>query len=468
MPLHLKFTLHFTILLCILYAGTVFAQNHADFPPWFGLEEETAQKTAPNALPNADNVQLDHIPALEQNRNTKEKALSVLEKMYADRVIDEPKQFGYDLFHSDNGGVETDLGAVPPMGAVQDDFILNSGDELTITFTGQRNDQSPFTIDTRGMLIIPDLAPISAMGRSIASVRAEINAQASAMPNTKAYVSLSKIRQIGVLIVGHVEKPGRKTLNAFHSVLDALNIAGGIRKDGSLRAIKLVRDGRSKHIDLYALLIHGAPHIDTTLQDGDRLIIPPIGPTVAISGSVKRPGIYEIRKVLRGINAHTQTNSELLSLNAMLDLAGGVLTPGKNRYMKLAYTHNGQENVEEVQDSFQAKFGDGAILSVLTGEAKRQGTVELIGHTRRPGLYDLSQHKTLSSLLRYDDILGEDIYPLIGVIERWNKNQLTKQYLSFPVRSVLKHKFDLKLSNSDVVHLLSNQFISDIYDKKNK
>lgn len=440
------------------------AQSHGQYPPWYQSDNKPdtkEQKT--NALPDIDDRDFDYAVKAVNNEPNIDKP-SALEKMYAERLIDEPRQFGYDLFHQEKDKTSA-LNA--PMGAVQDDFVLSTGDELLITFTGQRTDQSTYKIDTSGMIIIKDIAPIPAMGRTIKQLRESLNAQLSSMPNTQSYVSLSAVRQIGVLVVGHVKKPGRKTMNAFHSVLDALDYAGGIKKDGSLRRVKLVRGGRSTIIDLYALLLHGAPHIDMDLKDGDRLIVPPIGPTVAISGAVKRPGIYEIRRITKGINQHMHQNSEKLNLNAMLDLAGGVLTPGQNRFVLLSPAYEGQESVTEIQDSFQKVFGNGTILSVLSGTAKRRGTVELVGHTSRPGLYDLSRHKTLASLLKNQDILGQDIYPLIGVIERWDSDQLATTYLSFPIRSVLQKEFDLSLSDNDVIKLISNTEISDIYDNKN-
>lgn len=98
--------------------------------------------------------------------------------------------------------------------------------------------------------------------------------------------------------------------------------AGGIEKTGSLRQIKLVRDGRSTQIDLYALLLYGSTHIDIQLRDGDRIIIPSIGPTLAISGEVKRPGIYEILPTVRGMHhqpenaANASPSMKCLSLAA--------------------------------------------------------------------------------------------------------------------------------------------------------
>lgn len=353
------------------------------------------------------------------------------------------------------------------MGAVQDDYVLGQGDTLRITFTGQRSDQKDYTIDSLGMLNIKDFPPLNVLGRTLQQLREDMTLQTASMPNIQAYISLANLRQISVLVVGNVKKPGRKTLSAFHTTLDALTLSGGIKKDGSLRAIKLVRDGRSTIIDLYALLIHGAANLDITLRDGDRLIIPPIGPTVAIAGAVKRPGIYEIKRAHRGINQMNTNNSEKLSLNEMLDLAGGILSSGNNRLLKLALDTDGAENINEVSDPFKKIFEENSILSVIAGTEKRSGTIELVGNTRRPGLHDLSANKTLSALLQNDMVLGDDIYPLMGVIERWDKDQLTTKYIKYPVRLVLKKEFDLKLQNNDVIWLLSNQDISDTYKENN-
>ena len=393
---------------------------------------------------------------------TKTFAPSALEELYTRRVSTPLEQFGYDLF--DQQATQTPEITTAPMGAVQDDFILGSGDQLLITFTGQRNDQKLYKIDTRGMLVMKDLPPIPAMGRSIKQVRAALSAQITSMPNTQAYVSLSSVRQIGVLVVGHVKKPGRKTLNVFHTVLDALNLAGGIQKEGSLRAIKLIRNGRGTSIDLYNLLLNGTIPSDIRLRDGDRIIIPPIGPTLAIAGDVKRPGIYEIKKARQARLNLNAANSEKLSLNAMLNLSGGVLAPNQNRFLKLSISSKSIEHVQEIKDPITPSFNENTILSVISAREKRSGTIELAGHTRKSGIHDLSSNQTLRELLQNDAALGDDIYPLIGVIQRKDKEQLSTQYISYPLRSVLKNEFDLKLQGDDIIILLSNSYISNTYN----
>ncbi|MGH1455911.1 MAG: SLBB domain-containing protein [Alphaproteobacteria bacterium] len=438
------------MLLCLSFP--VFAQESTSTQPYTPWMDKAQTATTNNSVTK------------KTKKAESEKQQSALEKLYAERIIDAPEQFGYDLFHD---AAQNTPQSTAPMGAVQDDYILGAGDELTISFSGQRTDRNTYTIDARGLIFIEDLPPISASGQSIGNFSHLLNAQLQNMHNTKAYISLSATKQISVLVVGNVKSPGRKTINMFNTTLDALNLSGGIKKDGSLRRIKLVRNGHSTHIDLYALLMHGAPHIDMQLKDGDRLIIPPIGPTVAISGAVKRPGIYEIKQTRYGINAHNKNNSEMLTLNEMLDLAGGTLSATQNRFIKLEEQNNGNESVRNITDMMTPSFSNGTILSVTHGDTKKAGQIELIGQTTRPGLYDLDNNKTLASLLTDETILGHDIYPLMGVIERWDKKQLGTRYISFPLRLVLNNNFDISLKDDDTIYLLSNNDISISYNEKN-
>ena len=392
-----------------------------------------------------------------------------VEAMYASRIAQPLKQFGYDLFgvpSNDTKAALSNRENTSPSAAVQDSFILGAGDEIEVIFTGQRQSNERYKVNSNGLIIIPDLPPIPATGRTIGQVRISIESAAESLYNTQSYVSLSSVRQIDTLVIGNVKRPGRKTLTVFHTVLDALMESGGIDKTGSLRQIKLVRDGRNIIIDLYALLMHGQSNVDLRLRDGDRIIVPAIGPTVAIGGEVKRPGIYEILPRRRGMHHQNAQNSEKLTLNEMLELAGGLMAPGQNRKLKLGLTDNGEERVEEITDAFKPIFGDASILMVSKGSARREGMIEIMGHTRRPGMYSAKDHSTLQSLLSSENFLGEDIYPLIGVIERYDNEQLTNTLLDFPLRLVIKGQFDRKLKDGDTIHLFSNAQIKALTEER--
>lgn len=387
---------------------------------------------------------------------------SALEGMYSARAQENLEQFGYDLFAS-SAITEPRNTQHPPMGAVQDDFILGTGDELQITFTGQRTDQKNYKINTEGLLIVKDLQPLPAAGRTIGEIREEIDAALASLHNTRAYIALTSVRQVGILVVGHVQKPGRQNLTVFHTALDALNAAGGVKKTGTLRKIRLVREGRTQIIDLYDLMLRGASLADTRLRDGDRIIVQPIGPTVAVAGDVKRPGIFELRE---GAYAAPK-DSESLSLEDMLALAGGILAPGQNRFIRLDLDKSGRENASEIEDEKKKLFSDGAVLSVQKTQENRSGMVELAGHTRRPGLHDLNRNRTLSALLDTPDVLGPDIYPLIGIVVRWDPETLSTRHLDFSVRAVSERKADFDLHEKDTVLLLGKTEIQKLFQEDN-
>ncbi len=434
-----------------LFAGSdgVHAQQLAAYgAPWMDDGVEGAE---PSAKQQDDDLQPRHLSLRDveklvgsEKRDTQKTpyhpkdSSSRIEDMYSERADEDLEQFGYDLF-SHNEKMETGI----PAGIVQDDYILSSGDTLDITVRGQENQHKTYTINTRGELVTSEFTTIGASGKTLGDVRKTLQEEAANLHNVEINVSLSGARQIDVLVIGDVLKPGRKTLTPFHTVLDALQNAEGIRKTGSLRRIRLVRNGKSSFIDLYNILMNGASNADQRLQDGDRIIVPPVGPTVAISGAVKRPGIYEIR------------NGQNLTTLEMLGMAGGVLSPGSNRFMRLTLTSDGRETVEDISEPSKRIFGDGGMLTVAQAQEKRSEDVELSGHTRDPGPHALQKAKTLSELIKSDSVFGDSLYPLIGVIERHDKNSLTRKLIEFSPHQVLQKKSDLSLTEGDVVHLFS-------------
>lgn len=440
--------------LMILVPSPLAAQSDSGkfYAPWMENHPVDAQiAPAPTSPPQTDITparlslndvarffEQDEAPDLLQPRHG-----STIEALYAERIVDELDQFGYTLFDP-----RAELSTSLPSGKVTEDYRLSSGDRLTITVRGQENLRQQITIDTQGMLIADPFMPVMAAGKTLKEVRDELSAQAEQSYNTDLYLSLDGVRQIGVLVVGDVQKPGLKTLTPFHTVLDALNLAGGINKTGSLRMIKLVRDGGTRFIDLYSVMIQGSGGADLLLADGDRLIIPPLGPTVAVSGAVKRPAIYEIKR------------GQKLSLHEMLGMAGGVLIPADNRFMRLAALSSGDEMVAPVSEANKRQFGDGDILQVARSESRRAQDITLEGETRRPGNHPLARTKTLADLIDDARVLGNDIYPLIGVIERRDPATLARRYVEFSPRAIVQKTHDQPLEEGDIVHLFSTKDIA--------
>lgn len=372
------------LLSCLLLPLSTQAQESYGYDPFSPAQKETTPPFTMGSAHIRDSLP-DITPqaiAMRAPSQIDAPPPSRIEAYYAGRIVDELEQFGYDLFSSAEKGDDT-----LPIGAVQDDFILSIGDKVTVILRGQTNSQKTYQITSDGLLTLDNLPPVPAAGRSMAQVQAALKSQLAVLPNIDLYMSLDKVRQIGVLVIGHVKHPGRQTLTVFHSLLDALNHAGGITRDGSLRAIKVIRNGRAELIDLYSLLIHASDLADISLKDGDRIIVPPLGPTMAITGSVKRPGIYELRKTLNGMNHDASNNSETLNLQEVLSLSGGLLAPGQNRFMHLSLTQNGHEDVIDVTQPFKPQFRNGSILMVSPTEETRQGQIEISGHSRKNGLH---------------------------------------------------------------------------------
>ena len=314
---------------------------------------------------------------------------SKIEQLYSKRANTKLKQFGYELFGVPNDNLRSVLeiagkksSSLTP-GLDEDHFVLSSGDTLAVLFTEKHSNRSKYEINAQGLLIIPGLPPIPASGRTLGQVRISIEAAAKNLQNAKPDVSLAHVRQIGVLVLGHTQKPGRHTLTVFHTVLDALMQAGGIKKTGSLRQIKLVRGGRSIPIDLYALLLNGSNNIDMQLRDGDRIIVPSIGPTVAIAGEVKRPGIYETLPQKPEFQNQTEKLSEKLTLKEMLSLAGGANSKDKYRFIKLKAPAASQEIAKDLSSSLNPNFEKESILIVAKDRDKRARSNRLVFSSQR-------------------------------------------------------------------------------------
>lgn len=371
-----------------------------------------------------------------------------IEIMYGGRAQQTLELFGYDLF-AGKAKPSTKL----PAGMVQDNYALSAGDKIEIVFRGQENTRKVYTIDTQGKLVTDKLSPVSAAGRTLGDIRKALEDDATRLHNMQIYVALAEARQIDVLVIGDVGEPGRKTMSAFHSVLDALHQSGGIKRTGSLRRVKLVRAGQGQFIDLYSVLMQGGAGADTRLQDGDRIIVPPIGATVAVSGAVKRPAIYEIKQ------------GQSLNTMEMLGLAGGVIAPGSNRFVKLALTEDGRETVDDITDLTKRGFGDGSILNVAQAQERRSRNVTLSGETRDPGEYDIAKAQNLSDLIPDATIFGNALYPILGVIERRDPQTLTTKLVEFSPRQVVNKLFDAPLSENDSVHLFSMDQIRNLGEK---
>jgi protein involved in polysaccharide export with SLBB domain len=353
------------------------------------------------------------------------------------------KQVGYDVLRS-----PSDSSNGPPLvGGISDTYILGLGDQVTVTLRGQANITNTVVIDRNGQVILPNLPPLNAAGRSFGDFRDDLQSQvATSMIETKAFVTLGAVRQLSVLVSGEVEQPGVVSVNGLSTVVDALIAAHGIRNTGTLRAVQVIRDGKRQTLDLYPLLLGLGQPGDLSLREGDRIVVPAIGPTIALFSGVSRPGIYELTE-----NA--------ISLPSALQMAGGTLISKGTKLIKISQGSDGRVTLNEYTPTSKGTLRRGDLLGALPVLGGTQGTIYLSGHVYDEGWRALSTLPSLRTLLSTHGTLREEPYLPFVVVKRPNPNTLMPEFIAVDGARLLKNGEDFAFQDQDRVTILS---LSDI------
>ncbi|PZU46009.1 MAG: polysaccharide biosynthesis/export protein [Sphingomonas sp.] len=367
---------------------------------------------------------------------------SEVERDYRRRLGDRNlRQFGYDFFQS----------APPPTGvrsgAIGDDYVLGIGDQIQVSFRGATNRTQTVRVDRDGQIVVGDLRPIPAAGRSLGSIRNDLAAETKrTLLATDVYVSVGEVRSVSVFVGGEVERPGQFNLTSLSDVGTALAKAGGIRRSGSLRHVRIVRaGGGTVTVDLYGLLGIGTPP-QVRLQDGDRVIVPVIGPTIAVTGAVARPGIYE----LRGAS----------SVGAVVGFAGGAI---RQRGAQVVISRIGPDGTE----SFIRAPGTGATImagdsvQVLAGSAGGAvGRVQLQGHVDNFGARPLVAAGTVAELVGSPSDLRSDTYQLAAVLVRRDPSSGARLFEVVNLARELRDRNSTPLQSEDSLFVFSRADIT--------
>lgn len=363
---------------------------------------------------------------------------SRLEQILSTRAGIQLQQFGYDQL-----GIGRAV-TVPETGAVADDYIMGPGDEIVVSLRGQENSDVRLTVDRDGRVLVPRLAPISAMGRTFGQFRQDLDAAIRrAYVATTSSVSIGRVRQVSVLVAGEVNVPGPRTATGLSSVVDALLLSGGVKKTGSLRNVRLVRGANQYTVDLYSVLAGNGATGGMRLADGDRIVVPPLGPTVAVAGLVRRPGIYEIPIRAGGMTAR-----------ALLALAGGQEIRGRYRLSVQRIEPDGRVALVPLQND-NSVVRDSEILRVELGADLPATQATLSGGTGLAGQYAITTGTKLSEVIRAPGALGPSPYSLFGIIVRKDPRTLLRTLIPFTPVAVMNGAEDEVLQSDDVVRPLS-------------
>ena len=359
--------------------------------------------------------------------------------------------FGLDMFEINDGEIsfQSNLNIPTPK-----NYILGAGDELIIDIYGASEITYQEEISPDGQIIIRGIGPVKVAGSSVEVAWSKIFEKLTNIysglrgryPNTFAQVTVGNIRTIKVNVIGHAERPGTYTLNSFSSVFNALYLAGGPTETGSLRSIRLIRDGEAMAVfDVYDYLFKPSSEENIILQDGDQIVIAPFVNRVSLTGAVKNPAKYEL---IQG-----ETFETLLNFSGGFDgnaYKKTVTVERKNGIMKSIVTINENQFTEEILQN-----GD----SINIGEIidRFDNRVSVSGAIQRPGNYELTQGMMLSGLIKKAEGLREDAFRGRGNIFR-QKKDLTLKNIAFNVNEVVAGSQDLLLQKEDRV------LISSIFD----
>ena len=268
------------------------------------------------------------------------------------------------------------------------DYVVGPGDSLEIDMWGGVSQRLFRVVDRQGRVSLPESGPLLVSGRSLADVQQNVQqVLRSQFRDVSADVSVSRLRTVRVYVVGEVSQPGAYDISSLSTPLNALFAAGGITPRGSLRTLKHLRGNQLvEEVDAYDLLLHGMRSDLRRLENGDTLLVPPLGPQVTVDGMVRRPAIYE----LQGEK----------SLADILELAGGILPTATLRHIEvqrveahekrtmlaLDLTPSGDsDGVKKQLDSFAIRDGDQVHIFPIA--PYNEDAIYIQGHVLRPGRY---------------------------------------------------------------------------------
>jgi len=314
------------------------------------------------------------------------------------------ERFGLEVFRRNPGsiGIPMDLPAGP-------EYVLGPGDGLTIDLWGGVSQRLFRTVDREGRLSLPEAGPLLVSGKTLGDVQEVVQRiLRTQYRDVSADVSLGRLRTVRVYVVGEVVSPGAYDISSLSTPLNALFAAGGITPRGSLRHLRHSRGTQLvEDVDAYDLLLHGIRGDLKNLENGDTLLVPPVGPQVSVDGMVRRPAVYELR-------------SET-TLAEVLDLAGGILPAAALRHIEVQRLEAHEKrtmlsiNLDATSDPQAvhhqlASFGvrEGDEVHIFPIAPYNTAAVYLQGHVLRPGRYAYNPDMRLTDLLAtYQDLLPE-------------------------------------------------------------
>lgn len=358
--------------------------------------------------------------------------------------------FGHNIFTNENLTFEPNINVATPV-----NYRLGPGDEVIIDVWGASETTIRQTISPEGSILINNLGPVYLSGKTVKEANDYLKQEFSRIyssvtgnvPSTQVKLTLGEIRSIQVNVMGEVAVPGTYTLSSFASVFHALYRAGGVNKIGSLRSIKVVRNGSViTDLDVYGLLMNGKMKDSVLLQDGDVILVDPYHSLVQILGKVKRPMFYEMKS--------TETIATLLKY-------AGKFTGDAYKKAIRVVRKSGREfqiyNVDEMDYSvFRVKDGD--VVTVDSILQRFENRVEIRGAVYREGSYQLNGTvNTVKQLIKKAEGVRGDAFLNRAIIDR-ELEDLSHEIIQVDLKGLLNGTIaDIPLQKNDILYIPSIQ-----------
>ena len=347
--------------------------------------------------------------------------------------------FGRNIFSQANPNFQPNSNLPIP-----DNYVLGTGDQVVVDIYGASQRTLIHTISPEGTITVDGYGPIYLSGLSVAAAQSKLRSTiGSRYQSSNLKVTVGNTRTIQVNIMGEVRTPGTYHLSAFANVFYALYRAGGTSSLGTLRNIKVYRNGKIVTVvDLYDYILNGRLAGNIRLQDNDVIMVEPYQALVGITGNVKRPMFYEMR-----------SNESVATL---LKYAGGFTGDAHKKSVRLIRQQGERYSVHNVNefDMSTFKVEDGDAVSVDGMIDRFENMVEIKGAVFRPGQFNLNgEISSVRSLVEAAEGLTEDAFPQHALIHRLKADR-TLELIPADVQGIMNGTVaDIPLKNEDVLFI---------------
>ena len=349
------------------------------------------------------------------------------------------KIFGHDIFNNRRLTFEPSMNIATPQ-----NYVLGPGDQVVVNIYGASQRTHQLTVSPDGFITVQGFGPISVSGLSVAAAQSKIRSSlGSRYASSEIKMTLGQTRSIMVNVMGEVKAPGTYTLSGYATVFHALYSAGGISDLGTLRNIKVYRQGKLITIvDIYEYILNGRLAGNIRLQDNDVIQVGPYDCLVGITGNVKRTMFYEMRK-----------NESVATL---IKYAGGFTGDAYTKAVRLIRQNGERYSVFNINEfdfaSFQVADGDAVTVDGMLN--RFENMVEVKGAVFRPAQYQLGGNiTTVKSLIEAAEGVTEDAFTAHAVMHRLKADR-SLEIIPVDVQGILNGTVaDIPLQNEDVLFI---------------